>query len=153
MRESMKQSLQTVEFRPLVPPKCVMGSLRLLESSTVAWTLGFYLRTDEPTNWFPLDGMIIPNNENPARARFKVVLVKLSRYSTGMLQSFGLNAANFGSLYIQLPMSKPIAATCRQESPSARCGKSSKIPSSSWRRWRPDNCLAPEQGEPGKAGS
>ena len=62
-----------------------------------------------------------------------------------VLQSFGLNAANFGALYIQLPMSKPIAATCRQESPSARCGKSSEIPSSSWRRSLPDNCPAPEQ--------
>ena len=121
MRESMKQSLRTLELRPLVPPECVMGSLRLLESSIVAWTLGFYLWTVEPTNWFPLDGMIIPNNENPAGSRFKVVLVKLSRYSLHrdarrmlhkVLQSFGLNAANFGALYILLPMSKPIAATC-----------------------------------------
>ena len=85
MRESMKQSLRTLELRPLVPSECVVASLRLLESSTAAWTLGFYLRTDEPTTWFPLDGMIIPNNEKPAGASFKVVLVKLSRYFTGML--------------------------------------------------------------------
>ena len=84
MRESMKQSLRTLELRPLVPV-CVMGSLGLLETSTEAQTLGFYLRTVELTNWFPLDSIIIPNNENPAGARFKVVLVKLSRYSTGML--------------------------------------------------------------------
>ena len=83
MREFM--SLRPLELRPLVPPESVMGSLRLPQSSTEAWTLGFYLRTVEPTNWFPLEGMIIPDNENPAGTRFKVVLVKLSRYSTGML--------------------------------------------------------------------